>query len=202
MTDAAAAMLPARLPEELDRRVEAALQRALDDDWVARIWARDTSVWSADEKIGELIANRLGWLDLPAAFTDEIEILEAFAAGIREEGYSAAVVCGMGGSSLAPAVLASSLAPPPPGIDVRVLDSTDPQAVREATDASAPARTLYLIASKSGTTTESLAFLAHFWHAEDEIHNDIPEGLAGQHFAAISDPGAERQPPPPPRPLP
>ncbi|MEP7158344.1 MAG: transaldolase, partial [Chloroflexota bacterium] len=57
-----------------------------------------------------------------------------------------------------------------------------------ATALTDPARALYLICSKSGTTTESLAFLAHFWKAEDDIHSDIPQGLAGEHFAAISDP--------------
>jgi hypothetical protein len=58
-----------------------------------------------------------------------------------------------------------------------------------ATMASDPAQTLYLIASKSGTTTESQAFLAHFWEREDDIHSDIPQGLAGAHFVAITDPG-------------
>ena len=60
---------------------------------------------------------------------------------------------------------------------------------RAASSASDPARTLYLIASKSGTTTETLAFLAHFWQLEDDIHTDIPQGEAGEHFIAISDQG-------------
>jgi len=71
---------------------------------------------------------------------------------------------------------------------VRILDSTDPAAVAATTAASDPARTLYLVSSKSGTTTETLAFLAHFWHVEDDIHVDIPQGLAGQHFVAVTDP--------------
>ncbi len=188
MTDAAPAALAARIPTDLRQRIDVALTRAVAEDWAGRIWNRDTALWSADENVRGLIANRLGWLDLPEHFDEEIEILEAFAGGVRDEGFVAAVVCGMGGSSLAPSVLASSMQPARPGIAVSVLDSTDPAAVRAATNASDPARTLYLIASKSGTTTESLAFLAHFWHVEDDIHPDIPADAAGQHFAAITDP--------------
>jgi len=94
----------------------------------------------------------------------------------------------MGGSSLAPDVLAAALPRGELGMPLRILDSTDPAQVRAATAASDPARTLYLIASKSGTTTETLAFLAHFWQVEDDIHADIPQGLAGQHFVAVTDP--------------
>ena len=127
-------------------------------------------------------------LDLPTTFDDRIEELEAFARGVRDEGFSAALVCGMGGSSLAPDVLAAALPRGELGMPLRILDSTDPAQVRAATAASDPARTLYLIASKSGTTTETLAFLAHFWQVEDDIHADIPQGLAGQHFVAVTDP--------------
>jgi glucose-6-phosphate isomerase len=170
--------------------VDRALARALAENWVNRLWGRDTSLWTSDEQVAEAISNRLGWLDVPTRFRDDVEELAAFAAAVREEGFVAAVVCGMGGSSLAPDVLASALPVGESGIPVRVLDSTDPVAVSRATADSDPAQTLYLICSKSGTTTETLAFLAHFWHVEDELHADIPRGLAGEHFAAITDPGA------------
>ncbi|MEP7360322.1 MAG: glucose-6-phosphate isomerase [Chloroflexota bacterium] len=164
------------------------MKRAVTDDWVGRVWNRDTSVWTADEAVAQLIANRLGWLDLPTHFGDEVEELAAFARAVRDEGFEAALVCGMGGSSLAPAVLAASFPVGDGGIKVHILDSTDPAAVGAATAASDPARTLYLISSKSGTTTETLAFLAHFWQAEDDIHPDIPQDAAAQHFAAVTDP--------------
>jgi glucose-6-phosphate isomerase len=188
MADAAAVGRVGRIPGHLNDDVERVVADALRDRWAQRIWARDTSLWTADESVAGLIANRLGWLDLPAAFTDRIEELEAFAGGVRQEGFTAAVVCGMGGSSLAPDVLAASLPRGETGIPVRVLDSTDPEAVRRASTASDPAQTLYLICSKSGTTTETLALLAHFWQLADDIHADIPQGLAGRHFVAISDP--------------
>ena len=81
----------------------------------------------------KLIADRLGWLDLPTSFADRVVSLEAFAIAVREEGFTAGLVCGMGGSSLAPDVLASSLPRGETGIPVRILDSTDPTAVQRAT---------------------------------------------------------------------
>ena len=178
-----------RAPAALRDEVDGALERAMAADWVSRLWARDATLWTDDTRTIGLIGDRLGWLDLPATFADRAEELEAFARGVRQEGFTAAVVCGMGGSSLAPEVMQLSLPLGETGIPVRVLDSTDPTAVRAAASASDPARTLYLIASKSGTTTETLAFLAHFWQLADDIHADIPQGLAGSHFVAITDPG-------------
>ena len=177
-----------RLSAAHEAAVAELLTKAVAQDWAGRVWARDTSVWTADPAVAELIANRLGWLDLPTHFDDEVEELAAFAAAVRDEGFDAALVCGMGGSSLAPDVLAESFGRSDGGITVRILDSTDPAAVAAATAASDPARTLYVISSKSGTTTETLAFLAHFWQAEDDIHPDIPQDAAAQHFVAVTDP--------------
>ena len=189
MADVGTARRAERIPPPLAEAIDAALDKAVSDGWVDRIWARDPSVWTNDDHVAGLIRDRLGWLDVPASFGERVDILDAFADGVRSDGFEAAVVCGMGGSSLAPEVLASSLPLGATGLPVRVLDSTDPIAVRTVSTASDPARTLYLIASKSGTTTESLAFLAHFWALEDDVHADIPRGLAGDHFVAISDPG-------------
>ena len=189
LTEALTASRLNRVSADLQANIDRVLARALAEDWVGRIWGRDASVWTTDEHVSRLIANRLGWLDVPESFRDRVDVLEAFATGVVEDGFTAAVVCGMGGSSLAPEVFASSLPRGDRGIPVRVLDSTDPTAVRAASTASDPASTLYLIASKSGTTTESLAFLEHFWKLEDDVHADIPSGLAGEHFVAISDRG-------------
>ncbi|MEX2547028.1 MAG: glucose-6-phosphate isomerase [Chloroflexota bacterium] len=178
-----------RVTADLLERIDRTLARALAEDWANRLWARDTSLWTDDERVADLISNRLGWLDLPQTFGERVEELQAFAEGVRASGLTAAVVCGMGGSSLAPEVCAISLPLGEAGIPVRVLDSTDPIAVRAASTASDPASTLYLIASKSGTTTETLSFLAQFWQLEDDVHADIPQGLAGEHFVAITDPG-------------
>ncbi len=190
MTDAAVAPgNSARLPDALREQVESALARALEADWVARIWQRDAGVWTSEPSVAEKIHQRLGWLDAPDQFDGDIEELVAFAAGLRDEGFAAGVVCGMGGSSLAPEVLASSFPRGEHGLPVPVLDSTAPAAVLAATETSDPARTVYLVASKSGTTTETLSFLAHFWQIEDRLHGEIPGTLPGAHFVAITDPG-------------
>jgi len=177
-----------RIPSDLQAHIDEALKRAIDENWAERIWGGDTTVWTDDEKVAALISNRLGWLDLPTKFADEIDALEAFAAEIRNEGLIRAVVAGMGGSSLAPAVLAAAIGTEGQGITVDVLDSTDPDAVRAATDASDPNGTLYIISSKSGTTTEPLAFLAHFWNVVEDSHKNIRHAQPSLHFVAVTDP--------------
>jgi glucose-6-phosphate isomerase len=189
MTDATALNLSQQLPPELREHFEAALERAISERWVERMWRRDTSLWSDDRRVAASIEERLGWLDAPAHFRERVEELDAFAEGVRREGFESVVVCGMGGSSLAPEVLASALPLSETGLSLRVLDSTDPEQVLAVQQASDPQRTLYLIATKSGSTTETLAFLAHFWQLADELHTGIPASAPGQHFAAITDPG-------------
>ncbi|CAN5606769.1 hypothetical protein BH23CHL7_BH23CHL7_12500 [soil metagenome] len=181
--------IPLRLQAEARSEVDAAVERAVAQRWVARLWDRDATLWSDDPQVGRAIGDRLGWLDAPIGFRDRAAELAAFGEDVRREGFESAVVAGMGGSSLAPEVFARSLPLGEAGIRVRVLDSTDPAQVRAVSAAEDPLRTIYLIATKSGTTTETLAFLAHFWRVQDELHVDIPASAAGQHFAAITDPG-------------
>jgi glucose-6-phosphate isomerase len=178
-----------RLPATLRPEVDEAMARAVSERWVERLWQRDTTLWTNDDEVARSIENRLGWMEAPAGFRDRLPALEAFGRGALQEGFEAAVVTGMGGSSLAPEVIARSMALPDGGLRLRILDSTDPQAVRAAQASEDPLRTLYVIASKSGTTTETLAFLAHFWHVQDELHADIPASASAQHFIAVTDPG-------------
>ncbi len=189
MREVPAPTSPLRIPGHLGSVVDEALRRAVEEQWAERLWERDVTLWSDDPGVGALIADRLGWLDAPTAFRDRIEELEAFGAGARSEGFDQTIVCGMGGSSLAPEVLARSLPLVDQGIRIHVLDSTDPAAVADVRDRFDPARTLYLIATKSGTTTETLSFLAFFWQVADEAHGGIPRSLPGEHFVAITDPG-------------
>src|SRR3990170_1565838 len=170
-----------RIPDLLRKPVEEALDAALQAGWPARIRGRDTSVWTADPEVAARIANRLGWLDAPQHFGGHMDELAVFAATTGASGIRQALVCGMGGSSLAPEVLAGAYPMGEEGIPVGVLDSTDPDAVRRATEAFEPSTTLYLIASKSGTTTETLAFLEHFWALERAGHHEI-----GSRYSALS----------------
>ncbi len=179
----------APLPGELEDLVQQALDRAIAGDWVERIWRKDATLWAADASTQEAIGRRLGWLHVPEVFLDRVDELEAFAAEIRAEGFTQAVLCGMGGSSLAPYVLARAMNRGDDGMPVTVLDSTDPEAVRAVREQCDPRTTLFLIASKSGTTTETLAFLAYFWESEHEVQHRARGDRPGLHFVAISDPG-------------
>ncbi len=170
--------------------VDPSLTRARDERWVDRLFERDASLWSADPAAQEAIVQRLGWLDAPAHFTEQVGALEAFGDGIREAGFRAAVVAGMGGSSLAPDVLLRTFGIMPDWLSLRVLDSTDPSAVAATVDDLDPLTTLFIIASKSGTTTEPLAFQADAWdRIERAMHRRHVGGSPGAFMAAITDPG-------------
>jgi glucose-6-phosphate isomerase len=144
---------------------------------------RDASVWSDDTPVQQHIGRRLGWLDSPMLMADSLDRLRAFAHAVRRDGFTDVVVIGMGGSSLAPAVLAAVLGPAPGSPRLQVLDSTDPAAVAAA--ATPPERTLYVVASKSGTTIEVSTLAAHFRRVVEAA------GIAGwgNHFVAITDEG-------------
>src|SRR6185295_3688212 len=150
------------------------------------------SLWTTDARVGEAIADRLGWLEAPAHFTEQIPGLEGFGDAVVDEGYETAVVAGMGGSSLAPDVFAKTFGIEEGYIALRILDSTDPAFVSATLDDLDPLRTLMIIASKSGTTTEPNAFLAASWARAEQALAAIRHHAyehPGQNFVAITDPG-------------
>ena len=136
------------------------------EDVAGRLWAKDGSLWAESGKPPEAIAAWLGWLDLPELMHGRIAELEHLARDVAADGYRRAAVLGMGGSSLAPELFARTFAPPgggpatPDRLDLRICDSTHPDAVRGFREWAASARTLFCVSSKSGTTTEPNAFHA------------------------------------------
>ena len=171
---------------------DAAVRRARDEDWAERVWDRDPTLWSGNARVQAAIADRLGWLDAPTHFADQVPALEGFGEGIRDAGFTTAIVGGMGGSSLAPDVLHRTFGTADGWLDLRVLDSTDPAAVAAVVDDLDPLATLWIVASKSGTTTEPLAFQADAWdRAERALRaHDAPRNEhAGELMVAITDPG-------------
>ncbi len=115
-------------------------QRAVADAAIRALWRREASQWSADPAVQQAIAQRLGWLTSPAVMANELGRLRAFADHVRADGIEHVVLLGMGGSSLAPEVMHRILGVRPGFPAFRMLDSTDPAAVRAAeTD---PERTL------------------------------------------------------------
>src|SRR6202142_2662172 len=110
-----------RLSPEQAALWTATAARARTEHWAQRLFDRDPSLWSSDPDVQAGIADRLGWLDAPEHFRTQIPALEGFGDGLRSDGFQAAIVAGMGGSSLAPEVLlrtfgvaADWLPPPPP----------------------------------------------------------------------------------------
>jgi transaldolase/glucose-6-phosphate isomerase len=171
---------------------DAAVEQARNDEWATRLFDRDVTLWSDDPDVQKSIAQRLGWLDAPVDFADNVPALEGFGDGIVESGFTTAVVAGMGGSSLAPDVLHRTFGSQEGYLDLRILDSTDPAAVAAVFDDLDPLKTLVIIASKSGTTTEPNAFLAYFWdiahQALDRVGHHLYE-KPGDLMAVITDPG-------------
>jgi transaldolase/glucose-6-phosphate isomerase len=155
----------------------------VDDDVVARIWAKDPSVWVEGEQ--PEITDRLGWLTLPRTMRSQLEDITWFVNGVRAEGFTDVVLLGMGGSSLAPDVFRQAFGVAEGFPRLTVLDSTHPAAVQRVRDHIDPAQTLFVVASKSGGTIEPLSFFEFFWAAVSEVTNE-----PGRHFAAITDPGS------------
>jgi transaldolase/glucose-6-phosphate isomerase len=156
--------------------VDARLGRLAVEDVVARIWRQDHTVWKPDPTE---ITNRLGWLTAPKVMRDGLTSLRAFARSAAAEGYSRAIVLGMGGSSLAAEVLRATLGVADAALDLTVLDTTHPAAIERLSRDLDPARTLFVAASKSGTTVETLSHLSYF----------LAKIGRGDQFIAITDPG-------------
>jgi glucose-6-phosphate isomerase len=170
--------------------LDALVARATDERWAARLFERDTSLWTDDADVAEAIAERLGWLDAPAHFAMQAAALEGFGDGAIEAGFDTAVVMGMGGSCLAPDVLHRTFGSIEGYLGLRILDSTDPAAVAAIVDDLDPLETLWIVASKSGTTTEPLAFMADAWaRVEAALEARGSDQRPGEFFAVITDPG-------------
>ena len=160
------------LEDAVGRRIDAIAR----DRVVERIWRKDHSVWKDDPTE---ITDRLGWLTVTELMHERYLELQAFAKQAAADGFETAVLLGMGGSSLAPEVVASTFGVSEGAIELIVLDTTHPATIRRITDELELARTLFVVASKSGTTTETLSHLAHFWALAPD----------GDRFVAITDPG-------------
>jgi transaldolase/glucose-6-phosphate isomerase len=164
--------------------VDKALAEITDRHVVERIWAHDHTVWKPEPAE---ITNRLGWLQSPATTINDVQRVQAFADAARSDGYTHAVLLGMGGSSLAPEVFRKTFGVREGYLDLSVLDSTVPGAVLAYADRLDPARTLFVVSTKSGTTIETLSFFKFFYNWMMEA---VGATQAGKHFIAITDPGS------------
>lgn len=166
------------LPDNYD-----AIVKRATTDILPAILARQPAIWSNDDAVAKTISNRLGWLDSPAWITPRIDGIVDYAANVKHDGITDIVLLGMGGSSLAPEVCRDVLANATTDQRLHVLDNTHPDAVRAIETAVDFATTLFIVASKSGTTTETSCFQNYFYERVSASGLD-----ASRHFCAITDP--------------
>ena len=175
----------------LAKNIPARVKALTEADTVKRIFKHDPSVWTDDTDGQAEIVKRLGWLTAPTDSQKLIPQLSTLLAACQDDGYTNVLLLGMGGSSLAPEVMAETFgvqsANGKPGLALKILDSTDPGQVKAALESSDIAKTLYVVASKSGSTSEVIAFLDFFW---DQANQALGEEAA-KHFVAVTDPGSK-----------
>ncbi len=164
--------------------VDQAIAKAQQAQIPARIWMLDYTVWKPQPNE---ITNRLGWLHSPSEVLVDIKRLQATADKAYAAGYRQAVLLGMGGSSLSPEVFRKTFGVADGHLDLHVLDSTDPGAVAALTAKLDPHTALFIVATKSGGTVETLSFFKHFYNW---ISENLGAEKAGEHFIAITDPGS------------
>src|SRR5205823_12970487 len=173
------------LPAELEKQVRRTLEEWAATGKVRRLWARDATLWTgADE------ASWLGGLGIARDQVGRVDDLRRLAEDVRREGFTRALLLGMGGSSLAPEVLKETFGRLDGFPEVLVLDSTDPAQVKALERKVDLAKTLFIVSSKSGTTLEPNLFKQYFFERARQV---VGAERAGGRFIAITDPGSRLQ---------
>lgn len=169
-----------RVKDEL----ESALQQLEAQSVLQRIWEQDHTVWAPDP---DEITNRLGWLDIPVMMAQALSKPLALSDSLRDQGIQKVVLLGMGGSSLAPDVFRRVFGSLDGFPELDVLDSTHPDTVHSFTETLNWDETAFIVATKSGTTVETLSLFRHFYQW---VLAAVGKDSAGDHFIAITDPGS------------
>ena len=171
-----------RLPSELTTAVEAALADWQQHDKVRRLWDKDATLWTGSDE-----AHWLDWLTEPAVQRENLADLQEFAAEVRDASIKDVVLLGMGGSSMAPEVLRETFGAAAGYPDLKVIDSTDPAQVSAVEESVDLVHTLFIVASKSGSTLEPNILKAYFYK---QVVETVGANQA-EHFVAITDPGSD-----------
>src|SRR5436305_7048850 len=165
--------------------VNAAIKEAEKGDVIRRIWHKDAALWKENEAHQKIIKNALGWLTVPDTMIGVEDDLIAFADRIRgARGFKHVMLCGMGGSSLCPEVFRQTFGHQANYPELLVLDSTDPDTLARFKEQIDVAHTLFIISSKSGTTTDPLVFYKYWYDQLGEVEEN-----PGENFLAVTDPG-------------
>ncbi|NWG02798.1 MAG: bifunctional transaldolase/phosoglucose isomerase [Syntrophaceae bacterium] len=185
----------AALKEAVDRQaldtpkykaaVQKGLNRLQESNFSVRLWRKDPNLWKTDAGNQKTIRQGLGWLHVAEKMEEHLGALSDFVSEIRAAGFRKVVHMGMGGSSLAPLAFERIFPTGEHGIPLVVLDTTDPQTILRIERESSLTETLFIVASKSGTTAEPLAFGEYFYSKVKALKGE----QAGKNFVAITDPG-------------
>ncbi len=165
--------------------IDTTFKKLKEEDILARIWKHDHTVWKPDP---EEITNRLGWLHSIDTMGKTLPELTQFVEELRKDGFKNALLLGMGGSSLAPEVFRKTFGVKDGYLNLHVLDSTDPGMVLQYARDLNPQETLYIVSTKSGSTTETLSFMKYYYN---RALKKLSREKAARHFIAITDPGSE-----------
>ncbi len=168
--------IQAKLPADCTGPLAERVARAVQESVPQRVWRRDASLWGSPGT--PEIEDRLGWLTVSEAMLEHAGELRAFAEGCRADGFTDAVLLGMGGSSLGPEVIRRSFGDIPGGLRLQVLDSTHPDVVLGVQESVDLEKTIFVVSSKSGATIETLSHYHYFKSLAD------PE-----QFVVVTDPG-------------
>ncbi|GAA3956572.1 bifunctional transaldolase/phosoglucose isomerase [Hymenobacter antarcticus] len=167
--------------------VDAKIQALNQQDFTTGFWDKKADLWVQDEAGQASIRSFMGWLRVAETMVGRVAEIEQFVHEVKAAGFKHVVVMGMGGSTMAPIVFKAAFEQGVGGLPMSVLDTTDPGTVREIEAAVPLADTLFIVASKSGTTAEPLAFGDYFYAKLKELKGD----KAGENFVAITDPGSK-----------
>ncbi|RFP64652.1 hypothetical protein D0N36_12890 [Hymenobacter lapidiphilus] len=166
---------------------EAQLTRFKAQNFTTGFWQKQSDLWVSDAEGQQSIRSFMGWLRVVDEMLPAVSEIEQFVQDVKQAGFRHVVVMGMGGSSMTPIVLRQAFGQLAGGLPLSVLDTTNPGSVREIEEAVPLAETLFVVASKSGTTAEPLAFGDYFYARMQELKGD----KAGENFVAITDPGSQ-----------
>lgn len=175
--------------KELKRNFEREIKNWQSQNLVRRLFEKDATLWKSESAVQQAIKNRLGWLEAPEWMLGRLAELDILTKQARDEKIKDIVLLGMGGSGLAPEVFSLVFADRPGFPRFHVLDTTDADAVRKIENSMTLESSWFIVASKSGSTLETMSQRQYFYAKLAGLYRNQPDKV-GRHFVAITDEGS------------